>query len=70
MSPFPSRATQGVKLIRVDDGDEIAAITKLDEKEEDVELAETGAATTPEDINPATDNAADDKDDSIDSSAN
>jgi DNA gyrase subunit A len=25
------RATQGVKLIRVDEGDEIAAITKLDE---------------------------------------
>jgi DNA gyrase subunit A len=24
------RATQGVKLIRLDDGDEIAAITKLD----------------------------------------
>jgi DNA gyrase subunit A len=29
------RATQGVKLIRVDDGDEIAAITQLDEKEEE-----------------------------------
>ena len=29
------RATQGVKLIRVDDGDEIAAITQLDEKEDD-----------------------------------
>ncbi len=28
------RATQGVKLIRVDEGDEIAAITELDEKEE------------------------------------
>ncbi len=27
------RATQGVKLIRVDEGDEIAAITKLDESE-------------------------------------
>ncbi|MEP6727923.1 MAG: DNA gyrase C-terminal beta-propeller domain-containing protein, partial [Bacteroidota bacterium] len=27
------RATQGVKLIRVDEGDEIAAITKLDELE-------------------------------------
>jgi DNA gyrase subunit A len=36
------RATQGVKLIRVDEGDEIAAITQLDEQEE--ELAEiTGA---------------------------
>lgn len=28
------RATQGVKLIRLDEGDEIAAITKLDEHEE------------------------------------
>lgn len=28
------RATQGVKLIRVDDGDEIAAITRIDEEEE------------------------------------
>ena len=27
------RATQGVKLIRVDEGDEIAAITQLDENE-------------------------------------
>ena len=32
------RATQGVKLIRVDEGDEIAAIAKMDEKEEDDEL--------------------------------
>ncbi|MGB4843930.1 MAG: DNA gyrase subunit A [Ferruginibacter sp.] len=32
------RATQGVKLIRVDEGDEIAAITKLDEKEENDEV--------------------------------
>ena len=30
------RATQGVKLIRVDEGDEIAAITQLDEKEEEI----------------------------------
>jgi DNA gyrase subunit A len=30
------RATQGVKLIRIDEGDEIAAITKLDELEEEV----------------------------------
>ena len=34
------RATQGVKLIRVDEGDRIAAITKLDEKEEETELPE------------------------------
>lgn len=32
------RATQGVKLIRVDEGDQIAAITKLDEKEEEIEM--------------------------------
>ena len=31
------RATQGVKLIKVDDGDQIAAITQLDEKEEEGE---------------------------------
>lgn len=37
------RATQGVKLIRLDNGDEIAAITKLDEMEaigDDSEIAE------------------------------
>jgi DNA gyrase subunit A len=28
------RATQGVKLIRVDEGDEIAAITKLDDEQQ------------------------------------
>ncbi len=41
------RATQGVKLIRVDDGDEIAAITRIDEEEEvvmtDESIPETGA---------------------------
>ena len=31
------RATQGVKLIRVDEGDEIAAITQLDEQEEELD---------------------------------
>lgn len=37
------RATQGVKLIRLDEGDEIAAITKLDEQEEEInEESETG----------------------------
>ena len=38
------RATQGVKLIKVDEGDEIAAITQLDEKEieEAVLLDEAG----------------------------
>lgn len=32
------RATQGVKLIRVDEGDEIAAITQLDEQEEELSV--------------------------------
>lgn len=32
------RATQGVILIRLDDGDEIAAISKIDEQEEDDQL--------------------------------
>lgn len=32
------RATQGVKLIRLDNGDEIAAITKLEDQEENEEL--------------------------------
>jgi len=44
------RATQGVKLIRVEDGDEIAAITSLDESEEDeipvIEGAEGEGAVT------------------------
>lgn len=42
------RATQGVKLIRVDDGDEIAAITRLDEsniEEEEVAEISTDVAT-------------------------
>lgn len=50
------RATQGVKLIRLDDGDEIAAITQIDEKEEedDVVLPEgeaTDSAETPAEDN-------------------
>jgi DNA gyrase subunit A len=36
------RATQGVKLIRVDDGDAIAAITQLDEKEEESDIEGEG----------------------------
>ncbi len=35
------RATQGVKLIRVDEDDAIAAITQLDEKEEEIEVEAT-----------------------------
>ncbi len=34
------RATQGVKLIRIDEGDEIAAITKIQEQEEAIVLTE------------------------------
>jgi DNA gyrase subunit A len=44
------RATQGVKLIRLDEGDQIAAITQLDEQEEPLNLPESesssGDATT------------------------
>lgn len=44
------RATQGVKLIRLDDGDEIAAITKLDEHEveEEVDLLDANATLNTE----------------------
>ena len=46
------RATQGVKLIRVDDGDEIAAITRLDESNIEEEVVETESSdatnSTPE----------------------
>lgn len=44
------RATQGVKLIRVDEGDEIAAITQLDEKEEEADMImdEAGNPILPE----------------------
>lgn len=48
------RATQGVKLIRVDDGDEIAAITKLDEQQEEdqseFDETETTSTTTTLDV--------------------
>ena len=42
------RATQGVKLIRVDEGDAIAAITKLDEQEEVIVADESPATILPE----------------------
>jgi len=47
------RATQGVKLIRLDDGDQIAAITKLDEEEEKGVEGEN-SASGPEAENPET----------------
>lgn len=40
------RATQGVKVIRIDEGDEIAAITKIDESEESQEENEPDATTS------------------------
>ena len=45
------RATQGVKLIRLDDGDEIAAITQLDE--EAVEKSEDTVSENPSDPLPS-----------------
>ena len=44
------RATQGVKLIRIDEGDAIAAITKLDEEEVDA----AGTTDLPADNNEQT----------------
>ncbi|RYG51354.1 MAG: DNA gyrase subunit A, partial [Chitinophagaceae bacterium] len=40
------RATQGVKLIRVDEGDKIAAITQLDEDEVEVEIQTNDEGST------------------------
>ena len=42
------RATQGVKLIRVDEGDAIAAITKLDEQEEVIVAEQNPEISLPE----------------------
>jgi DNA gyrase subunit A len=54
------RATQGVKLIRVDEGDEIAAITQLDEKEaeEEIVLDEEGNPIVAEIVTDSTEDAA------------
>jgi len=43
------RATQGVKLINLDGGDEIAALASIDEQEELEDLSEEGIAATTED---------------------
>ncbi len=45
------RATQGVKLIRVEEGDEIAAITKVEREENDTEEIENGENLTENDTN-------------------
>lgn len=51
------RATQGVKLIRLDEGDEIAAITKLDDQEQPEAAADTETAPeTTDNGNTASDN--------------
>jgi len=50
------RATQGVKLIRLDDGDEIAAITQIDEKEEEDDILLPEGEATDSTETPAEDN--------------
>jgi DNA gyrase subunit A len=40
------RATQGVKLIRIEEGDEIAALTKLDEEDEELIMEEMEGSAT------------------------
>ncbi|MEX6688050.1 DNA gyrase subunit A [Danxiaibacter flavus] len=45
------RATQGVKLIRLDDGDEIAAISKVDEQETETETEVVEIQLTDEQVN-------------------
>ena len=56
------RATQGVKLIRLDEGDEIAAITKLNEHEadEEVTVSETGDKQPVDPANADTTNSMED----------
>jgi DNA gyrase subunit A len=44
------RATQGVKLIRIDEGDEIAAISQIEEAEDELEVALEGTETTTPDV--------------------
>lgn len=51
------RAAQGVKLIRIDEGDEIAAITKVDEQEEIEEVENTEEGTQTEGTTAPQDNA-------------
>lgn len=58
------RATQGVTLIRVDDGDEIAAITKIDEMEADEEEEINGEDATVTDGNSSEESSSSESDDS------
>jgi len=65
------RAAQGVKLIRIDEGDEIAAITKVDEQEidDEVENAEEGAeSANPNEAAPLDDATSSDDQQSDDNS--
>lgn len=55
------RATQGVKLINLDEGDEIAAIAKIAEQEED-EVIEENETTEPNDTKDTTPPEADNND--------
>jgi len=61
------RATQGVKLIKVDEGDAIAAVTQLEEQEEEVIIDENSADSneTNSDSNKASDKEKDSEDDGI-----
>ncbi len=58
------RATQGVKLIRVDEGDEIAAITQLDEMEEELDKVASAAGTLTEETENGDSDVEDEKDNS------
>ena len=53
------RATQGVKLIRLDEGDEIAAITNLDDQSDEGEETATTTESQPSDSDAAASNEND-----------
>lgn len=53
------RATQGVKLIRLDDGDEIAAISTINEREADEELEEDLAGENQDEVITSQDDLSD-----------
>ena len=60
------RATQGVKLIKVDEGDEIAAITQLDEKEEELDETVSDSESIDDTTIPANDDTSIDESDNTD----
>lgn len=61
------RATQGVKLIRLDDGDEIAAITKLSEHEDEDDVDET---VSPDETSPVVKDEIQNNDENSDNNEN